>query len=42
MKPAFQVNDRIVTFLPPETAGPEALQQLINTSESPVNAAGNR
>jgi tRNA-splicing ligase RtcB len=34
----FTVNDRIVTFLPPETIEPEALQQLYNTSESPVLA----
>src|SRR5207253_6081395 len=34
----FQINERIVTFLPPETIEPQALQQLINTSESPVLA----
>ena len=31
-------NDKIVTFLPPESIEPQALQQLINTSESPVLA----
>jgi tRNA-splicing ligase RtcB len=34
----YSVNERIVTFLPPETIEPEALTQLINTSESPVLA----
>jgi tRNA-splicing ligase RtcB len=34
----FKVNDKIVTFLPPETIEPEALRQLINTSESPILA----
>ena len=34
----FKVNEKIVTFLPPETIEPSALQQLINTSESPVLA----
>src|SRR5260370_39435891 len=32
----FRVHDKIVAFLPPDTIEPEALQQLINTSESPV------
>jgi tRNA-splicing ligase RtcB len=34
----FQYNDRIVTFLPPEAIEPSAMQQLMNTSESPVLA----
>src|SRR5947209_17244153 len=34
----FRFNDKIVTFLPPESIEPAALQQLINTSESPVLA----
>ena len=34
----YQVNDKIVAFLPPETIEPEALQQLYNTAESPVLA----
>src|SRR5205809_6923332 len=34
----FQLNDKIIAFLPPETIEPQALQQLINTSESPVLA----
>src|SRR5258705_13534552 len=34
----FQYNDKIVTFLPPDMIEPAALQQLINTSESPVLA----
>ncbi len=31
-------SDKIITFLPPESIEPEALQQLRNTSESPVLA----
>src|SRR2546423_9169479 len=34
----FRFNDKIVTFLPPESIEPTALQQLINTSEAPVLA----
>lgn len=34
----FTLSDKIVTFLPPETIEPSALQQLVNTSESPVLA----
>lgn len=34
----FKYSDKIVTFLPPETIEPEAVQQLINTSQSPVLA----
>src|SRR5438046_10376297 len=34
----FQYTDKIFTFLPPETIEPEALKQLVNTSESPVLA----
>ena len=34
----YQYNPKIVAFLPPETIEPQALQQLINTSESPVLA----
>src|SRR3982074_2784572 len=34
----FRVTENIVTFLPPEQIEPQALQQLINTSESPVLA----
>ena len=34
----FTLSDKIVTFLPPDTIEPAALQQLINTSESPVLA----
>ena len=34
----FQYNEKIVTFLPPDAIEPAALQQLINTSESPVLA----
>src|SRR3954462_14170731 len=34
----FKINENIVTFLPPESIEPSALQQLINTSESPVLA----
>src|SRR5438105_1068156 len=33
-----QVNEKIVTFLPPESIEPQAFQQLVNTSESPVLA----
>jgi tRNA-splicing ligase RtcB len=31
----YQVNDKIVTFLPPESIEPQAKQQLINISELP-------
>src|SRR6185503_5959193 len=31
-----QFTDKIITFLPPDSIEPEARQQLINTSESPV------
>src|SRR5438094_5183714 len=31
----YQVNDKIVTFLPPESIEPQAKQQLINISEMP-------
>ncbi|MEP7353267.1 MAG: RtcB family protein [Acidobacteriota bacterium] len=34
----FHLNDKIVTFLPPDTIEPQAMQQLRNTSESPVLA----
>lgn len=34
----FKINENIVAFLPPDTIEPQALQQLINTSESPVLA----
>src|SRR3954469_11536101 len=34
----FKYTDKIITFLPPEKIEPEALQQLLNTSESPVLA----
>src|SRR5215204_1906849 len=34
----FRYTDKIFTFLPPDTIEREALQQLINTSESPVLA----
>jgi len=34
----FQVSERIVAFLPPDTIEPQALQQLFNTAESPVLA----
>src|SRR5688572_11588685 len=34
----FKYTDTIVTFLPPETIESDALQQLRNTSESPVLA----
>jgi len=34
----FKYSDKIITFLPPNTIEPEALQQLKNTSESPVLA----
>lgn len=34
----YTVSDKIITFLPPESIEPAALQQLINTSESPVLA----
>jgi tRNA-splicing ligase RtcB len=34
----FKYTDNIFTFLPPDTIEREALQQLINTSESPVLA----
>ena len=34
----FKYSDKIITFLPPGTIEPEALQQLKNTSESPVLA----
>jgi tRNA-splicing ligase RtcB len=34
----FQFSDKIITFLPPDTIERQALQQLINTSESPVLA----
>lgn len=34
----FKVTENIITFLPPETIEPGALQQLMNTSESPVLA----
>jgi len=34
----FQYNDKIITFLPPHAIEPAAVQQLINTSESPVLA----
>jgi tRNA-splicing ligase RtcB len=30
-----RINDKIVTFLPPETIEPQATQQLINISEMP-------
>lgn len=34
----FELREKIVAFLPPETIEPQALQQLYNTSESPVLA----
>jgi tRNA-splicing ligase RtcB len=34
----FQYTDKIITFLPPGSIEPEALQQLIDTAESPVLA----
>src|SRR3984893_10990937 len=34
----FTLSHKIVAFLPPDTIEPAALQQLINTSESPVLA----
>src|SRR5687768_2397240 len=34
----YPLNEKIIAFLPPETIEPQALQQLINTSESPVLA----
>lgn len=34
----FTISDKIVAFLPPGTIEPQAMQQLINTSESPVLA----
>src|SRR5216110_512850 len=34
----YTINERIVAFLPPEAIEPEALRQLLNTSESPVLA----
>ena len=34
----FKVTENIIAFLPPETIEPEALQQLMNTSQSPVLA----
>jgi tRNA-splicing ligase RtcB (3'-phosphate/5'-hydroxy nucleic acid ligase) len=34
----YKINENIVAFLPPDTIEPQALQQLINTSESPVLA----
>lgn len=34
----FKVNERIFTFLPPESIEPEAMRQLYNTSESPILA----
>ena len=34
----FTLSEKIVAFLPPDTIEPAALQQLINTSESPVLA----
>jgi tRNA-splicing ligase RtcB len=34
----YRYTDKIFTFLPPDTIEREALQQLINTSESPVLA----
>src|SRR5947209_12184824 len=34
----YRYADNIVTFLPPESIEPEALRQLMNTSESPVLA----
>jgi tRNA-splicing ligase RtcB len=34
----FQVSDKIIAFLPPETIESQAFQQLRNTSESPVLA----
>src|ERR1700712_5363400 len=32
----YEYSDKIITFLPPDTIEPQALQQLQNTSESPV------
>jgi tRNA-splicing ligase RtcB len=34
----FKYSSKIITFLPPELIEPQALRQLINTSESPVLA----
>jgi tRNA-splicing ligase RtcB len=34
----FKINPKIVAFLSPDTIEPQALEQLINTSESPVLA----
>ena len=34
----FHIHPKIVAFLPPETIEPGALQQLLNTAESPVLA----
>jgi len=34
----FTISEKIIAFLPPDSIEPAALQQLINTSESPVLA----
>ena len=34
----FTISNKIVAFLPPDTIEPQAMQQLVNTSESPVLA----
>src|ERR1043165_3598347 len=34
----YKLGEKIITFLPPETIEKEAIQQLRNTSESPVLA----
>lgn len=36
--PMFSINEKIIAFLSPDTIEPQALRQLINTSESPVLA----
>ncbi len=38
LRVVFKYSDKIITFLPPDSIEPEALQQLKNTSESPVLA----
>src|ERR1700682_762665 len=36
--PMFTISEKIIAFLSPDTIEPQALQQLISTSESPVLA----
>src|ERR1700681_817862 len=36
--PMFTISEKIIAFLSPDTIEPQALQQLVNTSESPVLA----